>query len=276
MNGPLKFSSQPDFDHPVLIVSWMVDSAGLGEKVTDYLNKKLNNRSFGEIDPAEFFPLEGVTIEDDVIQFPESKFYSGSRKDVVILQSTPPFFDWYRFLNLVLDVAQEQCHAREIYAIGGMASLAAHTAPREMLGNFNSAEMKEALVGHNLSTTWNYETPPGQRPTLNSFLLWTARRRNIPAATLWVPIPFYLAGEGDPKAQLRVLDFFNRRLDLCADFSDLDEEVRQQNRMIAETRHATPEIDESIKKLEGGETLSDEESQRLAMEVSKSLAGKKG
>jgi len=271
MTGQLNYFSHPEFDRPSIIVSWAVDAAGVGERVTDYLNRKMENRAFCEIDPSAFFPLEGVAIEEDVIQFPECRFYAGQRKDVVVLRSRPPRFDWYAFLNLVLDAADD-FHAREVYAIGGMVSLAPHTAPRNLLANFNSADMKDNLSGHNLSTTMNYETPPGQRPTLNSYLLWAARRRNIDAAALWVPIPFYLAAEGDPKADLRVLEFFNRRFDLCHDLSDLDEEVRRQNRVISDARQASAEIDESIRKLENGETLSSEESEKLAAEISKSLS----
>jgi predicted ATP-grasp superfamily ATP-dependent carboligase len=274
MSEPVKLTHEPDLQDAVLIVSWTEDTSGLSERVSAYLNRRLGNDAFGEIEPDEFFPLEGVAIENNVVQFPECKFYAGQRKDVVIFRGSPPRFDWYRFLNLVLDVALDHCHVKELYAIGGMASLASHTAPREILTNFNTTGMKDSLAGYNLNNTLNYETPTGQRPTLNSFLLWTAQRRALPAATLWVPTPFYLTA-GDPRAQLRVMDFFNRKLNLCLAFDDLDEEVRQQNRLIAEARQRSPDLDQSMKKLESGESLSAEESERLAEEMEKSLRPKR-
>jgi predicted ATP-grasp superfamily ATP-dependent carboligase len=274
MSDPVRLLRQPDLERPALIVSWSDDTGRLSERVSTYLNRRLGNDVFCEIEPDEFFPLEGVAIENDVVQFPECRFYAGQRKDLVIFQSPPPRFEWYRFFNLLLDVALDRCHASELYAIGGMASLVTHTSPRQVLGNFNSAEMKDALAGYDLDTTLNYETPPGQRPTLNSFLLWAARRRGLAAATLWAPVPFYITGS-DPRAQLRVLEFFNRKFNLCLSFDDLDEEVRQQDRAIADARRASPELDESMKKLETGETLSPEESERLAEEVYKSLKAKK-
>ncbi len=272
MNGPVEFSRRPDFESPTLIVSWTADAAGLSETVTAYLNRKLDNSAFCSIDPVDFFQLDGVSIESDVIQFPEAKFYAGARKDIIIFRSTPPRFDWHRFLNLVLDVAQKECGATGLYAIGGMVSLVSHVAPREMLGNFSTPEMKELLAGQNMSMTWNYETPPGQRPTLNSYLLWEAKNRSLPAATLWVPVPFYLSSSGDPKAQLRVLEFFNRKLDLCMGFDDLDEAVRRQNRAIARARKESPEVDESITKIEAGDSLSPEGSQQLVSYIEKALA----
>jgi predicted ATP-grasp superfamily ATP-dependent carboligase len=273
MSGLVSFSRQPDLDNPILIVSWTVDTAGLSETVTSRLNRGLDNQPFCQIDPGEFFQFEGVSIEDDVIQFPEPRFYAGTRQNLVVFRSTPPRFDWYRFLDTLLEVAIESCHVREIYAIGGMMSMLPHTAPRELVGTFTSAEMRERFTSYNMSVTWNYETPQGQRPTLNSYLLWCAKKRNIPAATLWVPVPFYLAPVGDPKAELRVMEFFNRKLDLCLNLDELDETARRQNRALVKAREEHTDINGFISKLENGEELSTEDSQTLAAFVQKSLSG---
>jgi len=274
-NGPVEFLRRPRLNKTALIVSWTVDTAGLSESVTSYLNRKLSAQPFCRIDPGEFYQLEGVNIRDAVVQFPEATFYVGPKKNVVVFRSAPPRFDWYRFLNLALDVASDYCHVSELYAIGGMVSLVPHAAPRELLGNFSTPEMRESMSSQNMSVNWNYETPAGQRPTLNSFLLWAAKNRGIPAATLWVPVPFYLAASGDPMAQLRVLEFFNRKFDLCLSFDDLDEEVRRQNRAITRARKESPEIDGYISKIERGETLSDEDSQKLVSLIEKELISRR-
>jgi proteasome assembly chaperone (PAC2) family protein len=275
MIEPLRFSWQPDIKSSSLVVGWSVDASTLGAKVTDYLNRKLGGQSFCEIEPVDFFPLGGVAIEDNLVQLPESKFYVCPRNDLVIFRSAPPNHEWYRFLSLILDIAEHHCHVKELYTIGGMVSLSAHTAPRELLGIFNSPELKEALSHYNLAMELNYETPPGQRPTLNSFLLWTAKRRNIPGANLWVPVPFYLIAVDDPKARKRVLEFFDQRFGLGIDFSDLDEEIRQQNQAITEVRNNFPDIDESIRRLEGNLRLSEEESQKLVKGIDKFLRAKR-
>ncbi len=274
MKGPLKFSWQPELQHPSLVVGWGMDASKLGAKVIDYLNRKLGGQGFCEIEPAEFFPLGGVTIEDNLVQFPESKFYACPKNDLVVLKSTPPSYEWYKFLNLILDIAQDYCRVKELYTIGAMVYLGAHTTPRELRGTFSSSAQKEALSRYNLAGLQDYETPPGQRPTLNTFLLWAAKRRNIPGVSLWVPIPFYLLAVDDPRAQRRVLEFFNQRFDLGIDFSDLDEEIKDQNMKLARIRESFPEIDESITKLESNLGLSEEESHRLVKEIEKFLRGK--
>jgi len=272
----LKFSYQPELHSPSLIVGWGGDAGTLGAKVTDYLNRKLGGQAFCEIEAVEFFSLGGVAIEDDQVKFPESIFYACPKNDLVVFSSDPPSHEWYKFLNLILDTAQHYCHVKELYTIGGLVSLGAHTPPRELVGNFNSPELKKALSQYNLTRGLDYETPSGQRPTLNSFLLWAAKRRNIPGVDLWVPIPFYLADGDDPKAEKRLLEFFNQRFNLGIDFSDLDAEIRWQNEKLAQVRSRLPEVDESIRRLESNLRLSEEESQRLVQDIEKFLREKRG
>jgi len=263
----LRFLSKPRFRTPSLVIGWDVDAAWLGTKVTDYLNRKLGGQPFCEIEPLDFFSLAGVTIENDLVQFPESTFYACPDKDLVVFRSSPPSYEWYRFLNLVMDVAHDYCHVKELYTVGGMVALGAHTAPRQAWATMGSPEIKNALSSYGLTREITFETPPGGRPTLNSFTLWNAKRRGIPGANVWVPIPFYLVTLDDPRAQKKVLEFLNHRLELQLDFEELDEEIRRQDENIARMRDSDPDIDNSIGKLEGNITLSERESQELVRKV---------
>lgn len=254
-----------------LIVGWNEDVANLGTRVIDYLNKKLGTEEFGEIEPVDFFPLGGVPVENDIVQFPESKFYSSHEKNLVIFKSNAPRAEWYKFLNSVLDVAEHYCHVKELYAIGGMVSLSAHTAPRELLPVSNLPTMKKALGQYDLGGDMDYETPPGQRPTLSSFLLWVARNRGIPAVSLWLPMPFYLVATEDAAACRKVVDFFDKRLSLGIDLKDLDEAVARQNEKLAEIRFSFPDVDGRIKNLESNIGLSPEDSEKLASEIEEYL-----
>ncbi len=271
MKDPLKFSWKPKLQHPSPVVAWDMDAGKLGTKVTEYLNKELGGQNFCEIEPAEFFPLGGVAIEDDLVRFPESKFYACSKAGLVVFKGAPPSYEWYKFLNLILDVAQHYCQVKELHTIGEIVSLSAHTTHRQIMGTFSLPEMKNALAPYDLLTEWDFETPPGQRPTLNSFLLWVARRRNILAVNLWVSVPFYLISVDDPRAQKRVLQFFDQRFDLGIDFRDLDEEIRRQSLIIAEVRDRFPDIDESIKRLENNIMLTEEENIKLVKQIGQSL-----
>jgi len=192
-----------------LVVAWSEDAGKLGPKVVAYLNRKLGSQEMAEIDPVGFFPLDGVSVEADVAQFPESKFYWSRERNLMVLRSNPP--------------------------------------------------------------RWDFETPPGQRPTLSSFLLWVAKRRNIPGANLWVPVPFYLAGGNDPLAWRKAAGFLDAHLRLGIDFQDLDKEVAEQNREIAEYRGRFPEIDSYMNRLESNLSLSADESEKLLQGIEELL-----
>ena len=264
---PVKIYKEPDLRRSSLVLGWSEDMGNLGRKATGYLNRKLKGQEFAKIEPEDFFSLGGVAIEGNLAQFSESKFYACQEHELVIFQSDSPEAEWYKFLNSVLDVAEHHCRVKELYILGAMVSFSAHTTPRELLAVVNSAEMKEVLSQYDLARDMDYQTPLGERPTLNSFLLWIAQGRNIPGVSLWVPIPFYLAAMEDAQAQKKVLSFLNERLDLKIDFSDLDQEVREQNEQLAQVRSRFPQIDDYINRLESNLMLSEEENGELIKKI---------
>lgn len=259
--------SMPELENASLIVGWQEDAGKLGPKVINYLNKHIRARTFCEIEPVEFFPLDGVAIENNVAQFPASKFYAGSRKDVVLFKSTEPPYEQYRFLNSVLDAAEHYCKIKELYTISGTISPVAHTSPRRLLAVFNQTKFQKRLRGYELEDmTW--EGPPA----INSFLLWLAQRRGVPGLSLWPEVAFYLAANEDPRAARVVLSFFDRRFDLGLDFAGVDSEIKDQNEKIALLRRQEPQIDRDIRTLEIGIGLNEEEQLRLAKIVTEFLS----
>ena len=258
-----KFFSKPKLSSCSLIVCWKEDTGRLGISVIDYINEKLNSQLFCEIEPEGFFYLGGVLVEDNIAQFPESKFYCCPEKELVIFRSNTPRAEWYKFLNMALDITEGICPIKDLYTIGGMVTLVAHTTPRKLLATANSPEMKAVLSQYDLSVDLNYETPSGQRPTLSSYLLWVARRRNIMGAALWMPMPFYLVSTGDPRAYKKTVDFLNGRFNLGMDISVFDEEIHRQNEKIARLSNQFLELDGFLRKLETNISLTEEENGRL-------------
>ena len=266
MDDLLKFSRQPQLNEASLVIGWSSDAGRIGANVTSYLIDKLGGEKFCDIDPVEFFSLGGASIENDIVQFPESKFYSCSKNNLILLRSVTPYIEWYKFLNLVLDVA-EKYRVREIYVVGGMISLGAHTNPREITGTCNNVEIKRTLDPYKVVGDLNYESPAGQKPTFNSFLLWAAQKRGIAAVSLWIPVPFYLVNVGDYLAHKILVDFFNRRFNLNLDMDDIKNSHELQNVKISEARRNVSEINEFINRLEANMTLTDEENQKLLYEL---------
>jgi len=233
------------------VLAWSEDAGNLGRRATDYIRWKLKGEEFAEIEPEDFFALGGVTIEDNLARFPESKFYACQEHELVVFQSDAPSAEWH--------------------VLGTMVSSGAHTTPRQLLSVVNSPEMKEALSQYDLTRDMDYQTQPNEKPTLNSFLLWIAAGRNIPGVSVWVPIPFYLAAIEDAQAEKRVLSFLNDRLELKIDFSDLDAKIEQQNEQLALARSSFPQIDDYINRLESNVMLSEEENSDLIRRIEEFL-----
>ena len=271
-NRPFTVHGKPEMETSSLIVGWTQDAGALAPSVIDYLNAKLGAWEFGEIEPADFFPLGGVEVEGDVAQFPESRFYCSPEYRLVIFRSDPPVSEWHRFLSSILDVAEHYCHVTELYTVGAMVYMGAHTTPRQMVGVANSPEMQEILSRYDLTGRFNFETPPGQRPTMSSYLLWLARQRGIAGASLWVTVPYYLVSADDAQSWKLIARFLDRRFDLGIGFEDLDEMVMSENARLGQLRARSPEIDQYITRLESNLALSDEESEKLVKEVQEFLS----
>ncbi|MBN1691590.1 MAG: PAC2 family protein [Dehalococcoidia bacterium] len=267
----VKLSGNPGLKGSVLIVVWAEDACNLGVQAADYLSQSLGCREFGEVLPQGFFPMGGVNVVEDVARFPESKFYVCDHSNIVIFKSSIPRMGWYRFLTSVLDVAYRDCAVKEIYTVGAMISTAAHTVPRLLITIVNNKEIKSALEPYNVVADNDYETAPGQKPTLSSYLAWLAGQRNIPAVNLWVPVPYYLVSTDDPRAVKRLVYFFNSKFDLGVDFTALDSAIAGQNNKIARLFDKSPEIKNMVRRLEVGDGLDGEESEKLAREIAQAL-----
>jgi proteasome assembly chaperone (PAC2) family protein len=261
----------PDLKGYVLIVAWAEDASRLGVQTADYLIQSLGCREFGEIPPEGFFPMGGVNVVEDVARFPESRLYICENSRLLIFKSSIPRMGWYRFLTSLLDVAHQDCAVQEIYTLGAMISTASHTVPRLLISIVNNREIKASLEPYNVMADNDYETPPGQKPTLSSYLAWLAGQRGIPAINLWVPVPYYLVPIDDPRSVKRLVYFFNSKYDLGVDFTALDTVIAEQNNKIARLFEKSPEIKNMVRKLEVGEGLDGEESERLAREMAEAL-----
>ncbi len=267
MTELLKFYSKPKLRHPTMLVSWQADAGQLGPGVTDYLTRELEGEVFCEIEPADFFPLNGVNIENNMVLFPESRFYAFPEQNVILFHSSIPRFEWFRFFNLILDVAQEHYKTKELFTLGGMISAGIHTSPREFWATFNSTKIKRSLAAYHLSRDTDFETPPGSRPTLNSFMLWAAKQRNLNGANLWVPVPFYLVAHDDPRGQKTILEFLNTRLLLDLNYASIDAEQQKQDDLLDKLCRQNPEIERTITKLDTNQRINDEERDNLVREV---------
>ena len=265
MNGIslYKIFQQPELTDSTLIICWDEDAGKMGLNVFNFLSDGLSLVLLGEIEPRDYFSLGGVLVESDIALFPESSFYYCAGKNLVVLKSNLPRFEWFKFVNTVLDLSEKVCKIRELYTVGGMVSVSSHNLPRVLMATMNSSESKAKLSEYNIVLNMDYETPPGQRPTMSSYLIWAAMQRKIIGISLWVPVPFYMVNVDDFKACRQILDFFNQRLMLGLDMRVLEGATINQSKKIDEISNHHTELKDILYKLENNTILSQSESNRI-------------
>jgi proteasome assembly chaperone (PAC2) family protein len=262
MRAHFKFLNQPKFEKPSLIVGWKDDIGKISSKTIDFLNEKLNTQKYCEIGPEGFFSLGGITVEDNVAQFPDSSLFYGQRNDLVIFLSDQPNFEHYKFLNSVLDIAVNYCKIKELYTINGMVSSSSHTTPRRLFSVFNNQDFRDEHQGYMLEDlTW--EGPPA----VSSYLLWSAQKIGIPGMSLWLEVPFYLAANEDMQAIKFALSFLDQRFHLNLDFEKIELDIKEQNEKIDSLRDNDERINKYISLIESGIHLNEEDQLKLAKEI---------
>ncbi|MEW6585944.1 MAG: PAC2 family protein [Nitrospirota bacterium] len=249
-------------EHPFLIVGWNGDDGRVGSEVLAFLIDRLVCENYSAIEPEDFFPLDGVTLEDDCIQFPESVFFTRSQNDFILFKSTEPESDHYRFLSILLGTAESRGRIGEMYTVNGMSSQITHDAPRRIFAAFNSPELEDMLRAHNLEElSWE------GMPAASTLLLWMAWKRSIPGLSLWLEVPFYLASVRDYQAIKTALSFFGERFNLGLDLEGLDRRIRRQNDELDRLRTENFEINRYLGLLESGLGLKEDIRVKLAREV---------
>ena len=254
---------------PALIIGWKSkDVGGLGEGAVDFLIEKLDGQEIGKVNPVGFFSLSGVKIAHDIATMHECTFYACEDSNLLLLKTDEPDEDTFAFLNVLLDVA-ESFETREFFTVNGNPAMISHSQTRQMLSVSNDPDFSETLEQYGLSKLY-YEGAPA----LSSFLLWTAQRRTVSGASIWIDSPFYLAQLQDVQALYLALDFFNRKYSLGLPLDELYTRVKNQNVKIEKFLEEVPELRKNISLLESG-ILLDQKEQMIIVQRFNDFFGKK-
>jgi predicted ATP-grasp superfamily ATP-dependent carboligase len=265
-----RFTSRPRVARPSFIIGWTKDLGAVSGGVAQFLADALEARRFGQIRPARFFPIGGVTIEDDVAQFPQSGLFCNEHSNVVILRSDEPQAHRSEFLNAVLDLAEHYHGAETLYTLNGIAAVIPHTATRRVFmvatDPATQRRLRRFVPG---GLAWR---GPAH---LSTYLLWLARNRRLPGIGLWIEVPFYLADSEDFQAIRTGVVLLSRIFGWDYDLADLDHRVAEQEQTLAQLREEDPEIDARIRILEQGEVLERQERRELVEAVQGALKGQR-
>lgn len=263
--GLFRFTSEPRLEKPSFVLGWMKDAGAVSRLAADYLVKASGGSGFCRIEPADFYPVGGVSVAGDVARFPQSTFFAGERNPVVVLRADEPQSNRYEYLNAVLDFAEhygkadlrEPARAETLFTIDGMPALTAHTTARHVSAIFNDAATQRRMQ-RLVPADVNWKGPPH----VSTYLLWLAGRRHLPGVGLWTQVPFYLADYEDYPSVKAAVSLLGMMLGCDFDLDEIDRRAAEQNEKLTQLEN-DPATADLIRALEEGRSLDRQEQTEL-------------
>ena len=228
----IKIYKEPKLNRPSLVAAW----PGIGNvalAAAEYLKEKLGAEEFAEIDPLPFFELNGVIIEDNLIQhprFPQSKFYYWKRKEpgsglIIFIGEAQPTTRAYEFANRILDLAKK-FGVRQIYTFAAALIPQFEEKPR-VWATATDNELLKKLEGQDLVLKGDFYVAG-----MNGLLLSVAKERGMKGICLLGETPRYLGEVGNPAASEAVLEILIKLLRIKIDMTEINGLAQQARQEI--------------------------------------------
>jgi proteasome assembly chaperone (PAC2) family protein len=250
----VRWDRSPKLRRPVLVCAFKGwnDAAESATAALSFVSTKWDAERLGAIDPEEFYDFqvtrptvrmsEGRTRE---IEWPELVVESASRegaeRDVVFLSGAEPNLRWKGFSATVIAAAQE-LGVELVVSLGALLADIPHTRPVQVTGIAADPELVERLG----FSEARYEGPTGIVGVLHD----ACTRAGLLSASLWAPVPHYVATVPSPKATLALLRRLEDLLETPIDTSDLDEAAVEYERRLDEAVASEPEVRALVERLE--------------------------
>lgn len=224
-NEPI-WDDHPELRRPVLVAGFTGwnDAANSASDAVEWLATNLGSRAFARIDPERHYDFQAtrpyVTVRDGVtesITWPENRFSAatdtGSPHDLIILRGVEPNFGWRGFCDTVVHVARTTgCEL--VVTLGALLADVPHTRTPAITGTATDSELIERL-GLDRS---RYEGPTGIVGVLHD----ACRSRGLVSASLWAPVPHYVASAPDPLASRELVARLAQLTGIELDLTELD------------------------------------------------------
>jgi predicted ATP-grasp superfamily ATP-dependent carboligase len=250
----IRWERKPKLRQPTLICAFKGwnDAAGSASAALEFIANKLDAERFAVIDPEDFFDFqvtrptvrltEGRTREVD---WPEPVFSSArvedGVRDLVFLLGTEPNLRWRTFCATVVEAARE-LDVELVVTLGALLADVPHTRPVRITGIAGSDELATRLG----FTQTNYEGPTGIVGVLHD----ACADAGLRSASLWAPVPHYVAAVPSPKAALALIRSLEELSGVPIDSSELEEAGEEYERRLDEAVASEPDVRALVERLE--------------------------
>jgi predicted ATP-grasp superfamily ATP-dependent carboligase len=164
-----------------------------------------------------------------------------ARSDVVLLLGDEPNLHWRVFANTIVELAKS-LGVETVVTLGALLADVPHTRGVRITGLSADAELARRLGASDA----RYEGPTGITGVLHD----SCARAGLRSASLWAPVPHYVAAVSSPKAALALVQHLTDLLGVGVDTSDLAEATAQYERRLDEAVEREPEVKQLVERLE--------------------------
>src|SRR3954471_6269766 len=250
----VRWNAQPSLRRPTLVAAFSGwnDAADAASDGVRWLARSVGARVFATLDTEEYLDFQAarpsVELVDGVIreiQWPALAFSAGSSqaagRDLVLLLGVEPNLRWPMFCEDVISVARATgCEL--VVTLGALLGDVPHTRPIRCTGSATD-EVLAARLGMERS---RYEGPTGIVGVLHD----AVRRLDFPSASIWAPVPHYVASPPNPKGTRAILEKLGQLLDLPLELTDLDIASSAWERSVSEVVAGDPDVASYVERLE--------------------------
>lgn len=221
----LRWEHDPMVRDPVLVAAFTGwnDAADAATDAVDWLAARYGATVFATVDEQVHVDFQAqrpqVTLTDGALRDLQWPGYSlraavtpDGEPDLVLLTGPEPNYEWRRFCTSIIGVA-ERTRARTIVTFGSLLADAPHTRAPRISGSATDPVTMERIA----ASRSRYEGPTGIVGVLHD----TVRTAGFHAASIWVPVPHYVASPPNPPAIVALLHGLGRAVDLAVDTRDL-------------------------------------------------------
>jgi proteasome assembly chaperone (PAC2) family protein len=250
----VRWSVEPSLQRPALIAAFSGwnDAADAASDAVRWLVRASNARPFATLDIEEYLDFQAarptVELVDGVVRtvtWPSLALSAGSLpgggRDLVLMLGVEPNLRWRAFCDDVIAVARTtKCEM--IVTLGALLGDTPHSRPIRCTGSATD-EVLAARLGMQRS---RYEGPTGIVGVLHD----AVRRAGFASASIWAPVPHYVATPPNPKATRAMLDRLRQLLDLGLDLTDLDIASSAWERSVSEVVAGDADVSSYVERLE--------------------------
>lgn len=221
----LRWEHEPVLHDPIVVAAFSGwnDAADAASDAVDWLAARYGATEFASIDEQVHVDFQAqrphVTLVDGALRDLTWPVYSlraaatpDGEPDLVLVSGPEPNYDWRGFCGSVMDAAH-RVGARTVVTLGSLLADSPHSRAPHVTGSATDVDMNERIA---LSRS-RYEGPTGIIGVLHD----TVRNAGFAAASLWVPVPHYVAAPPNPGAILALLHGVGRAVDLAVDTREL-------------------------------------------------------